>query len=131
MDTLCAVLMGWAVTLSPYPAPADCPEIQFVDREELQRLACDGGNCRVAGFVTYKNPATVYAWDQMDMGNPLARSIIVHEMVHILQLEHGSLHADSSCEDKIQAEREAYMVQDQYLMQYGRIRETASPAECH
>ena len=128
---VCAILMGWAAHLSGYAQPPDCPEMRAVDRKDLQEVVCDGGTCRAAAHVHYDEPDVVYFWTEMHHTNPLARSVIVHEMVHVLQLYHGVIDADSSCEDKVKAEQEAYRIQEEYLITFGRMLETAARFECH
>jgi hypothetical protein len=53
--------------------------------------------------------------------------LVVHELVHWLQHLSGKF-VSTYCPDRIEREREAYHVQDDYLTQTGRIPTRVQPA---
>jgi hypothetical protein len=57
--------------------------------------------------------------DGSDPGSLLAASIIVHEFTHFLQAADRGF-ARYSCEQALELEREAYKVQNAYIVAYGR-----------
>jgi hypothetical protein len=93
-----------------------------------------GRECKVWGW--YAGGDALFIDSRLDPANDLlASSVIVHEMTHYLQakagkLDHrataalaGSVKATSvNCELTIDLEREAYAVQQAYLVRYGVYR---------
>lgn len=134
MDELFSALLGWAVVLSGYPAPDEAPQVVRVSHAFFVKDACGGRECKVWGW--YAGGDVLYIDSRFDPASDLlASSVIVHEMTHYLQakagrLEHrasaalsGSARATSvNCELTIDLEREAYAVQQAYLVRYGVYR---------
>jgi hypothetical protein len=121
---LCAVLLAWAIHLSDYDPIEGCPEFREVPHAWLEEHACNGRSCKVLGWYPGEGDV-VYLDDRMDIENNLLHtSIALHEVVHWLQGEAGALLQD--CETSIAAEREAYAIQRQYLVEYGRYQPVGS-----
>jgi hypothetical protein len=134
MDELFSALMSWAVVLSGYPAPIELPRVERVSHAFFVQNACGGLECKVWGW--YAGGDVLYIDSRLNPASDLlASSVIVHEMTHYLQakagkLEHrataalaGSATATSlNCELTIDLEREAYAVQQAYLVRYGVYR---------
>lgn len=133
MDELFSALMGWAVMLSGYPAPAEMPRVARVPHEFFVRNACGGRECKVWGW--YAGGDTLYVDERLDPANDLlASSVVVHEMTHYLQARAGKLEGRAAaamgpggsrlvdCRMTIDLEREAYGVQQAYLVRYGTYR---------
>jgi hypothetical protein len=134
MDELFSALLGWAVVLSGYPAPVEVPRVERVPHAFFVENACGGRECKVWGW--YAGGNVLYIDSRLNPADDLlASSVIVHEMTHYLQaqagkLEHrataalgGSATATSvNCELTIELEREAYAVQQAYLVRYGVYR---------
>jgi len=117
---LCAVLLSWAIHLSDYERVEGCPELRAVPHEWLEEQACSGRSCKVLGWYPGEGDV-VYLDERMDLeGDLFHSSIALHEIVHWLQGATGALLQD--CESSIQAEREAYAIQRQYLVEYGRYQ---------
>lgn len=117
---LCAVLLSWAVNLSGYPHPGQCPEVIAIDHPTMERMACTGHKCKVLGWYPGSGEK-VYLDTAMDANlqtNVYATSILVHELVHYLQWKNRKLE-NFNCEVALWAEREAYKVQRQYVDAYG------------
>jgi hypothetical protein len=116
MDTLTAtVLLSWASHLSGYPAAEAPPAVQFEPHSFFVEQACGGRDCRVVGW--YNDENVIYLDEKhRDDDSTFAASLVVHELVHFLQ--HQSGHYDSlSCEDSLAREREAYRVQNRYIIE--------------
>jgi hypothetical protein len=125
-DTMTA-LMGWAVSLSSYPGPARMPAVEFVPQSFFDEHACNGRHCHVWGWYPNTGKNVVYVHEDVralleDGSDPrslLAASIVVHEFVHYLQAVSRDF-APYGCEQALGLEREAYGLQTEYLMSYGR-----------
>jgi hypothetical protein len=121
MSELNAVLLSWAVTLTGYPAPATPPQVVMVSHAYLEEAACAGRPCKVLGW--FPPGDHIFIDDQLNAQDDLyASSVVVHEMVHFLQQSSGKYPTPYSCEDAIAMEREAYGVQQAYLVRYGVYR---------
>jgi len=133
MDELFSALLGWAVTLSGYPAPDEPPRVARVPHEFFVRNACGGHECKVWGW--YAGGDVLYVDARLDPATDLlASSVVIHEMTHYLQAKAGKLKHRAAaaatdggarlvdCELTIDLEREAYAVQQTYLVRYGVYR---------
>lgn len=120
MTDLYAALLSWAIQLSGYPTPTVLPIVAMVSHSELERLACAGRTCRVLGW--YAGGDTVYLDERMDVRRTFDSSILVHEFVHYLQGASGRYSVHYDCAESIALEREAYGVQQSYLVAYGDYR---------
>jgi hypothetical protein len=125
-DTMKA-LLGWAVKLSSYSMPERQPTVEFEPQSFFDEHACHGRHCHVWGWYPNTGKDVVYVLDDVralldDGSDPrslLAASIVVHEFVHYLQAESRGF-APYECAQALALEREAYGLQSQYLMSYGR-----------
>jgi hypothetical protein len=125
MNELYEVLLSWAVMLTGYEMPAERPQIVMASHSYLEQVACEGRRCKVMGW--YPSGTTIYIDERLDVRDNLyASSIVVHEMVHYLQQASGKHSADYSCAEAIAMEREAYAVQQAYLIRYGVYRPIGS-----
>jgi hypothetical protein len=115
---LCAILLSWVFTLSDFEKVGnECPEMQMVKHSWLEEQACNGRSCKVLGWYPGEGDV-VYLDDRMDLENNLFHSsVALHELVHWLQGKQGALL--ENCQRSIEAEREAYSIQSQYLVEYG------------
>jgi len=121
---LCLLLLSWISHLSDYEKGATCPELRSVQHEWLEAEACSGRECKVLGFYPGEGDV-VYLDDRLDLQNDLVHSsIALHEIVHWLQGKAGALLGD--CTAAIAAEREAYHIQQSYLIAYGRYQPTGT-----
>ena len=124
---LYAGLLGWAVKLSGYQRPTIVPAVEFVPQEFFDAHACGGKRCHVWGWYPNTSKAVVYVHeaareligDGSDPRSTLAASIIVHEFTHYLQAANRGF-ARYTCEKSLELEREAYYVQNAYIVAYGR-----------
>ena len=124
---LYAGLLTWAVKLSGYQRPATNPTVEFVPQEFFTAHACGGNQCRVWGWYPNSGSGIVYVHkaarelieDGSDPESLLAASIIVHEFTHYLQAANRGF-ARYGCEEALELEREAYSVQNAYIVAHGR-----------
>jgi len=126
-DEILSGLLSWAVKLSPYQAPVAAPRVEFVSQEFFNENACHHRKCHVWGWYPNTGKNIVYVHeavrsliaDGSDPKSLLAASIIVHEFIHYLQAANRSF-APYQCEESLQLEREAYKLQAEYIVGYGR-----------
>ena len=112
-----AALISWAVHFSGYPQPTVQPTVQYKAHEFFKREACDGYPCDVLGW--YRDDGVIYMDDRFkDRDDSFAASLMVHELVHFLQHQSGKF-SRRSCADNMDREKEAYRVQNDYLVSVG------------
>ena len=114
LQALLPILMSWAVYFSDYPMPAQPPTVQFAPHEFFVENVCAGKECNAVGW--YNDENIIYIDEKYrNADGSFATSLIVHELTHYLQ--HLSGRYDSfSCKDSLVREREAYGVQNEYLL---------------
>jgi hypothetical protein len=95
--------------------------VAFVPHAVLERQACDRP-CEIYGW--FPNGTTIYLDDRLDpLGDPGARAILVHELVHYLQQESGAYGRPISCREWIARERQAFDVQIRWMTENGVRRQ--------
>ena len=102
-----------AVSITGLAMPKALPPVVLADKETVARYAC-AGKCRAAGAY---HPRYGVALDRSldPLNDDLARSILLHELVHYLQYE-NQLYADKTdCARWFKREEHAYSAQQQYL----------------
>ena len=115
LDAILVILLSWASHLSGYPMPSEPPEIRFEQHAIFVENACGGKECNVVGW--YNDADVVYIDERYsDIEDGFATSLVVHEFTHYLQHKSGAFESQS-CEDSISREREAYYVQNLYLIE--------------
>ena len=115
ISSVLPILLAWAVHLSDYGDPERLPTLHFKPHSFFVERVCGGRECNAVGW--YNDELTIYIDERYQHNNSsFVASLIVHELVHYLQ--HLSGHFDSlSCEDSVLREREAYYIQNEYLVQ--------------
>lgn len=109
------ILLTWAVHLSNYSAPAQEPQVQFEPHRFFVEKVCGNKECRAVGW--YNDQGIVYIDEKyLEDDSVFVYSLIVHEMVHYLQDMSGNFDS-TSCTDSVVREREAYYVQNEYILQ--------------
>ena len=111
---LLPILLSWAVYFSDYPMPPAVPEVRFEPHSFFVQRVCAGRECNAVGW--YNDDLVIYIDESYrNVDGSFATSLIVHELTHYLQ--HLSGRFDShSCADSLRREREAYGVQNNYLL---------------
>ena len=109
------ILLSWSVHLSGYAKPVELPALSFQPHSFFVERVCGGRECKAVGW--YNDEDVIYIDAKYkDDDSRFVSSLIVHEMVHHLQ--HLSGRFDSlSCEDSLKREREAYYIQNEYILQ--------------
>jgi hypothetical protein len=117
MPELVDSLLDTIVKLSDYRKPGTTPRITKVSRAEIERTLCSG-------------PCPVKAWQVPGEGifiddsltpetDLVHRSILLHELVHFLQEVNAEGASMDECDRWLHREREAYRLQNQYLVLIG------------
>lgn len=121
---LLSYLTAIAVQLSGYPAPdpSAMPRIESVPAAQIGARACPQQPESCQGIVAFYDPAAerIVVRADLDLDQPSGQSFLVHELVHVLQhRHHPRAMAVTACERMLRSEREAYRVQNQFLVQQG------------
>ena len=107
-------LLNWAVLLSNYPSPDSAPQVEFKPHRFFVENVCAGRPCNVLGW--YNDQGVVYIDERIkEAETAYERSIWVHELVHYLQHINGNFDTEN-CKDRMAREREAYIVQREYVI---------------
>lgn len=124
-------LLAWASRLSGYPVPEKLPYVAYRPTAFFTDRVCGGNACKAVGW--YNDEDVIYLAERYQFADQddFANSLLLHELVHFLQ--HHSGRFDSlSCDDSLAREREAYAVQNDFLMNvWSSIRYIAPrPVSC-
>ncbi|MDP6951314.1 MAG: hypothetical protein QGF53_01005 [Alphaproteobacteria bacterium] len=97
-----------------YPPPQDMPPITRMPASELAERVC-GAPCPVeAAFIAGEG---ILLDDALDIdGDAYAQSVLVHELVHVVQHANGTHAEMTPCRRHTVREYEAYAVQEEYLL---------------
>jgi hypothetical protein len=96
-----------------YAIPGDLPNIEAVPHSVLEQRVC-GRPCQVYGF-TFPNGQIVVD-EALAIGtDPVATSILVHELTHFLQMKSIAHAGPITCRVWNDREREAFEVQTRWL----------------
>jgi hypothetical protein len=119
--TLVAALLQFVIS-QPQFAPSAAqvrleiapPQVRFVPQQEIARVAC-GQPCFARAY--YEPGKGVVLDEQLRPHEDLvARSILLHEIVHHVQHHHNSYGELAECERFRRREREAYALQNEFLL---------------
>jgi hypothetical protein len=126
---LIATLFRIIHVLSGYPIPERFPEVHAVPRDVLQARICPAG-CGVKAF--YLTDEGVFIDAALDTQNDIvARSVLLHELVHYAQAAAHRFEALSRCAAWHARENEAYQIQNEYLRQQGSAIRQFMPGGIH
>ncbi len=112
---------------SPYHTDVGMPMVRAIEREEMHRRLC-GGPCTIrAAYIP--GEGVYYDAEMKPLTNRYYQSILFHELVHHVQVEHAS-HSDfEECRRWGQRESEAYALQNRYLHGLGLSRLVLNPGK--
>ena len=131
---LIAYLLTWAVFYTGYPAPDVQPVIEYVPHSYFVRKMCNFVDtplkpCRIRAMYNDDVDRVIFLDERFkDQQIAHVKGIIVHEMVHYLQDLTGDWknmrkwQRDIRCQEKAYRQREAYMVQDKYMLDVHGVR---------
>jgi len=107
--TLLVAISGY----TGYAIPGDPPRITPVPHDEVAQRVC-GGPCQVFGFTLPDGEIIID--DALAIGSdPVATSILVHELTHFLQMKSIAHLRQVTCRIWNDREREAFEVQTRWL----------------
>ena len=110
---LLLVLLSWTQHLSGYPMQT-VPPVYYRPHSFFVENACYGKQCRVQGW--YNDTGIVYIDEAFKTDDSaFVSSLVVHEFTHYLQHKSGDWN-DVSCSSRVVREREAYYVQNRYIL---------------
>ena len=115
LQTVIPILLSWASHLSGYPAPEQPPIISFQPHAFFVEHVCGNKECNAVGWYNDQNIIYIDERYREDDG-VFASSLLVHELTHYLQHQSGKFDSHS-CEDSLAREREAYHVQNSYILE--------------
>jgi hypothetical protein len=115
LPSLVSELFAAIQLLAGYAPPTIPPEIHQVSRAYMQEEICHSP-CQIKAY--YDPTRGVYIDRTLDLaGDPFARSILLHELVHHSQAVSGRFDSTSdACTRQNRAEAEAYDIQNRFLM---------------
>ena len=115
LEAMLAILLSWASHLSGYPPPEDAPEVRFETHVFFVENVCGGKECNAVGW--YNDADIVYIDERYrHVEGTFPTSLVVHEFTHYLQHKSHAFDTES-CEDSVAREREAYNVQNLYIIE--------------
>lgn len=110
-----STLLAWASHLSGYAVPETRPKIVYRSRAFFTKWVCGGTACKAVGWYNDENVVYLDEKYRFQDQDDFANSLLLHELVHFLQHHSGKFNS-VSCNDSLDREREAYAVQNDYLM---------------
>ena len=119
-DTLAA-----AVHLSKFPIPEHGPAVSIVVNGYVKALVGCMGNCGVMGYYDPNTKTVYFEEDILGLPKVYAGGLMVHEFTHYLQYINGKKF--ETCEERRDAEMQAYHVQHEYLVSLGETPSWAWP----
>ena len=120
---LITYLMTIAVRLSGFPAipTEEYPLVKMLTQNEIIQFQCPEEPSACQNMVAFYEPEknTIFLRDSLNLKITVDNSFLLHEMVHVLQ--HKSMGQDvfKDCANTLQSERQAYRVQNTYLVGSG------------
>ena len=98
-------LLNWIELNTHYDTKNFKTKIVEVSKKEIQKIAC-GGKCPIIAF--YKPEEAIYISKMNFEKNYCNQSILLHEMIHVLQ---------SKKIENVFKEKEAYLLQNKFLLE--------------
>ena len=98
-------LLNWIELNTRYNTKNFKTKIVEVSKKEIQNIAC-GGKCPIIAF--YKPEEAIYISKMNFEKNYCNQSILLHEMIHVLQ---------SKKIENVFKEKEAYLLQNKFLLE--------------
>jgi hypothetical protein len=111
-----AALYSTVATITGDPLGDTLPDVHQAPHAQIEAMACPSmpDGCTVRAI--YIRHLGIYLDDTLDLeGDPFARSILLHELVHHAQAVMARYTDLSTCEVRMASEAEAYEIQSSYL----------------
>ena len=106
-----------AIRLSRYEHPGVVPTVKIVMDGDVADLNGCSENCGIQGYFDPNTNTAYFEVGIFRIPDAYARGLIVHEFAHFLQFWHGA--SFETCKQKDTAEREAFTVQNRFLLKRG------------
>ena len=121
LGPLIAELFATIHVMAGYPLPTVAPAVHRVPHAQIEAQFC---RSRCAIRALYDPTLGVHIDERLDVQNDtFDRSILLHELVHHVQAVSGRFDMGSAnCSRRNAAEREAYALQNRYLMEMNDAR---------
>ncbi len=117
------------IRLSRYEHAGVGPTVKIVKDGDVAELNGCSENCGVQGYFDPNTNTAYFEVGIFRIPNAYARGLIVHEFTHFLQFWHGA--SFETCEQKNTAEREAFDIQNRFLLKRGAVLISMRPiADC-
>lgn len=117
LAAMCLSFLLFLNETGQYERVETCPDIELLSLTGLQQLACDGASCPAKAYYDRKNE-TIYLSDQLDLKNPINRSILLHELVHYVQDVTDSWDTEENhCRSGMKRELYAFRIQEMFLLE--------------
>lgn len=101
------------------PLPADPPKISIASAQEIQKAYCkEDESCSVAA-ITNRDTGEIVLHEGFIPNNLFSVSILVHELVHWVQVKNQWFADQKDCDKWAMQEMQAYHVQAQWLSKHG------------
>ena len=118
-ETVAALVM-WLATHTPFAVLETPPQITFIEQAALAERVC-GRPCDIIAWTPYDPPGLVYLSADMDPVTDICdQSILLHEIVHLLQQRDGRFVDLDETTSKHRREMEALLIQNNFLREHGR-----------
>jgi hypothetical protein len=131
LSSLIIELFATLQMMTGMPAPTSLPYVHRVPQDEIRQQFCKSP-CAIR--AVYEPSVGVFIDETLDVQNNLFdRSILLHELVHHLQAVQGRFEPGDTCVRRNTAEKEAYALQNRYLMEMNdghRVSMTGWAARC-
>lgn len=100
--------------IAGYSLPDHHPQVTQLPQQEIAARVCDWA-CPVRAVYISGTGVLIDAALDLER-DPFAQSVLVHELVHFLQDTNGTFSQFPPCKRISEREREAYWIQDEYLL---------------
>ena len=96
VNALCMTFLVFLNQQAVYDNLNTCPPVHTIEVGSLQEMACAGSDCPAEAFYNLDDK-TIYLSNELDLENPVHKSILLHELVHFAQDVTGKwIHHDMS-----------------------------------
>lgn len=111
-----ASLWNWVIAHSSYDTQTTWPRIEFRSTEFFSRNLCPPGThyCSIGGYYE-DGSGVIFMRNDHQLDDVRSRAMLAHELIHYLQ-DRSGIWNEKSCMNRILREREAYDLQQRYLV---------------
>ena len=118
-------LMLYAAQVGGYPKPdaAVLPAVIALPANEMRTVVCNNNVHECDGLVAHYDATghRILIANSLSARSVVTQSFLVHELVHVLDQQYPSQTHSKGCEHQLRAERQAYQVQNTFLISKGSL----------